>query len=134
MKQVFQIIITVALVWLVLEVLAVLFGFWVFGTSVKHLDQMDHSKGKQYHITLTSSQRQANDAEKVASTSVPQSSQSSPEGIPHSSTYNANQGQCQDANGNWKFVDKFNNPMPADWQPTDGTDYQAHLNPNYQGD
>lgn len=134
MKQVFQIIITVALVWLVLEVLAVLFGFWVFGTSVKHLDQMDHSKGKQYHVTLTSSQRQANDAEKVATTSVPQSSQSSSEGLSQSSSYNATQGQCQDTNGNWKFVDKFNNPMPADWQPTDGTDYQAHLNPNYQGD
>ena len=134
MKQVFQVIITVALVWLALEVLAVLFGFWVFGTSVKHLDQMDHSKGKQYHITLTSSQRQANDAKNAPSTSVPQSSQSSSEDLSQSSSYNAAQGQCQDTNGNWKFVDKFNNPMPADWQPTDGTDYQAHLNPNYQGD
>ena len=134
MKQLFQVIITVALVWLVLEVLAILFGFWVFGTSVKHLDQIDHSKGKQYHVTLTSSQRQANDAERAASTSVQQPSQSSPEDQSQASSYNATQGQCQDASGNWKFVDKFNNPMPTDWQPADGTDYQTHLNPNYQGD
>lgn len=133
MKQAFQIIITVVIVWLALQIIAILFGFWVFGTSVKHLDQMDHSKGKQYHITLTSSQRQANDAEKAASTSVQQSSQSSSDSQSRPSTYDAN-GQRQDVNGNWKFIDKFNNPMPADWQPTDGTDYQAHLNPNYQGD
>ena len=134
MKQLFKIIIVVVIVWGVLELLAVLFGFWVFGTSVKHLDQMDHSKGKQYRVTLTSSQLQANGAEHAASTSVPQSSQSSSEDLSQSSSYNAAQGQCQDTNGNWKFVDKFNNPMPADWQPTDGTDYQAHLNHNYQGD
>lgn len=131
MKQAFQIIITVALVWLALEILAVLFGFWVFGASVKHLDQMDHSKGKQYHITLTSSQKQANDAAQPITATT---SESSSERLSQSSSYSASKGQCQDTNGNWKFVDKYNNPMPADWQPTDGTDYQTHLNPNYQGD
>lgn len=130
MKQVFQIIITLALVWLALEVLAVLFGFWVFGTSVKQLDQLDHSKGKQYNIALTSSQRQANDASQSTNAITPESSS---EGASQPSSYSS-QGQSQDANGNWKFVDKYNNPMPADWQPSDGSDYQTHLNPNYQGE
>lgn len=130
MKQAFKIIITVVIVWLALQVLAIIFGFWVFGTSVKHLDQIDHSKGKQYNIALTSSQRQANDASQSTTATT---SESSSEAQSQPSTYDTN-GQSQDTNGNWKFVDKFNNPMPADWQPADGTDYQTHLNPNYQGD
>lgn len=129
MKQALKLILIVVIAWGLLEILAVIFGFWVFGASVKHLDQIDHSKGKQYHITLTSSQKQANDASQPST-----ASESSSEGQSYSSSYSASQGQCQDAKGDWKFVDKFNNPMPADWQPSDGTDYQTHLNPNYQGD
>lgn len=131
MKQALKLILIVVIAWGLLEILAVIFGFWVFGTSVKKLDQIDHSKGKQYNITLTSSQKQANDASQSTTITT---SESAPDGQSQASSYSNSQGQCQDTNGNWKFVDKYNNPMPSDWQPSDGTDYQMHLNTNYQGE
>lgn len=134
MKHAFQIILTIIIVWAAVEVLAILFGLWVFSASVNHLDSIDQSKGKQYQVTLTSSQKQANDAEHHSNTNVSQHSEASLEGSSEPSTYAYSGGQQQDQNGNWKFVDKFNNPMPNDWQPSDGTDYQTHLNPNYKGE
>ena len=134
MRQAFKLILIILISWGILELLAVLFGFLVFRTSVNHLNQIDQSKGKQYNITLTRSQRQANDPEQAPSTSASSASEKLSEDLSQPSSYNATQGQCQDTNGNWKFIDKFSNPMPNDWQPSDGTDYQTHLNPNYKGE
>ena len=134
MKMLFKIVIGAFVAWLVIFLVVKLVVLLTLTSFFTKLSNSNQQPSGNYKVALTSSQRQSNDAEHASSTSVQQSSQSSLEGNSQASSYNATQGQCQDTSGNWKFVDKFNNPMPADWQPADGTDYQTHLNPNYQGD